>query len=182
MDASKKEPMPCGNGDSVLDSVLDDFKKRSLVGTEKYGTELKTFNGRNSLNDAYQEACDLVMYLRQHMLETHTAMPLNDYQSLAQETAVYPGKGENLNYPIHGLNGEAGEVADKFKKIIRDKGGIMSSDDSESIAKELGDVLWYVSEIAFELGYTLQTIATMNIKKLSSRKKRGMIGGSGDNR
>jgi len=109
-------------------------------------------------------------------------MDLNEYQKLAQMTAQYPGKGENLTYPALGLNGEAGEVADKLKKVFRDNHGNFDPERKEAIAYELGDCLWYIADLAIELGYTLETIAIMNITKLSSRAKRGLIGGDGDNR
>ena len=109
-------------------------------------------------------------------------MDLNEYQAQAQQTAQYPGKGKDLSYPALGLNGEAGAVADKLKKIIRDHQGEFSAELREDLAYELGDVLWYVSELAFELGYTLESIAEMNIKKLSSRAIRGRIQGNGDHR
>jgi len=79
-----------------------------------------------------------------------------------------------------GLNGEAGEVAEKLKKILRDKNGEFSQDDKFKIAMELGDVLWYLSDIAFELGFTLENVAILNIQKLSSRKDRDKIHGEGD--
>ena len=81
-----------------------------------------------------------------------------------------------------GLCGESGEVAEKIKKIMRDKDGVIGSGETEEIKKELGDVLWYLSTIAYELGVTLNDIAETNIKKLSSRKERGKIKGNGDNR
>jgi len=109
-------------------------------------------------------------------------MEINEYQKLAQMTAIYPGKGENLTYPALGLNGEAGEVADKIKKVFRDNHGDFNQAKKEAIALELGDCLWYIADLAFELGYTLETVAIMNIAKLSSRAKRGLIGGDGDNR
>jgi NTP pyrophosphatase (non-canonical NTP hydrolase) len=109
-------------------------------------------------------------------------MNLNDYQAAAQNTAIYPGKGESLAYPALGLNGEAGEVADKLKKVIRDNHGEFDNERREAIAYELGDCLWYVAEMAFELGYSLETIAVMNIDKLASRARRGLICGEGDDR
>ena len=81
-----------------------------------------------------------------------------------------------------GLTGEAGEAADKFKKIIRDKGGVISGMDKEEITKELGDVLWYVAMIAEYLGVSLAEVAEANIEKLESRWKRNKIHGEGDNR
>lgn len=109
-------------------------------------------------------------------------MDLNEYQVAAQKTAQYPGKGKDLSYPVLGLNGEAGEVADKLKKIIRDHHGEFSAELREDLAYELGDVLWYVADLATELGYSLNIIGSMNINKLSSRAKRGKICGNGDHR
>lgn len=106
---------------------------------------------------------------------------LNWYQNCALETAVYPKEYEVL-YPSLGLCGEAGEVADKVKKIIRDKDGVITDEEKLEIAKEVGDVLWYVAVIAHDLGFTLQEVAQMNYDKLKSRQQRGMLGGSGDNR
>jgi len=106
-------------------------------------------------------------------------MKLNDYQIQANETAIYPA---GLNYPILGLAGEAGELCNKYKKIIRDKGGEVDVNDLDQLAKELGDVLWYVAQIASELGTDLETVARVNIMKLGDRKDRGVLGGSGDER
>lgn len=87
-----------------------------------------------------------------------------------------------LEYPVMGLTEEAGEVAGKFAKIIRDKKGVITEDDRKEIIKELGDVLWMLSEIATRLNCLLPYVAQMNIEKLTSRLERGKINGSGDNR
>lgn len=108
-------------------------------------------------------------------------MNFQDYQKLSRRTAIYPQE-QNLTYPTLGLNGEAGEVAEKIKKVIRDKSGKVSKLTRDEIAKELGDVLWYVSQLATELGLSLESVAEENLKKLFSRKKRDKILGSGDNR
>lgn len=104
---------------------------------------------------------------------------LNNYQRQARETAIYPEESKVV-YPALGLAGEAGEVADKVKKIIRD--GRTDSLYKNEIAKEIGDVLWYCAVLADDLGYTLQQVAEMNIHKLHSRAAKGKLGGSGDNR
>lgn len=108
------------------------------------------------------------------------------YQLATAETAIYPGTGEGeaaaLTYVTLGLTGEAGEIANKVKKILRDSGGEISSEVRADLAKELGDVLWYLTRLADELGYSLYGIANENMKKLASRAERGVIGGSGDNR
>lgn len=112
-------------------------------------------------------------------------MDLNSYQWHASETAVYPSRKEGiagLSYCVLGLNGEAGEVAEKLKKIIRDNYGEISKEHKEAIKKELGDVLWYVSQCAEELGLKLDDVGVSNIDKLYSRKERGKIQGNGDNR
>ena len=109
-------------------------------------------------------------------------MDLNDYQSAALQTAVYPNQGSNFAYPALGLAGEAGEVADKLKKVIRDNDGVLTDQVRDAVAKEIGDVLWYVSVLAHEMDYDLNTIAQINIDKLASRQQRGVLTGSGDNR
>lgn len=108
-------------------------------------------------------------------------MEFNQYQEEALKTAIYP-VDRGIEYTTLGLVSEAGEVAGKIKKIIRDKGGILEESDLEETAKELSDVLWYVATAAHELGYDLDAIAEMNVKKLRDRANRGVLGGSGDNR
>ena len=90
--------------------------------------------------------------------------------------------GKNFIYPTLGLASEAGEVAGKVKKIMRDDSGVVSDEKREDIKSELGDVLWYVSQCATEFGLSLDDIAQANIEKLFSRKDRGVLGGSGDGR
>ena len=109
-------------------------------------------------------------------------MELNDYQRESRKTALYPDVGKNTIYPTLGLVGEAGEVADKVKKILRDKKGVFDKDSKDAIKFELGDVLWYISQLSCELGYELEEIANANLQKLNSRKSRGKIQGSGDSR
>jgi len=109
-------------------------------------------------------------------------MNFQEYQEKSRKTAQYPDAGKNFVYPTLGLSGEAGEVADKVKKIIRDKGGIVNDETREAIKKELGDVLWYVAQLSTEFGLSLDDVAEGNIKKLYSRLERGTIQGSGDNR
>ena len=109
-------------------------------------------------------------------------MELNHYQRESRKTALYPNVGSNAIYPTLGLVGEAGEVADKVKKILRDKEGVFDDESSDAIKLELGDVLWYISQLSSELGYELEDVANSNLQKLNDRKNRGMISGSGDNR
>jgi NTP pyrophosphatase (non-canonical NTP hydrolase) len=107
-------------------------------------------------------------------------MNFNDYQDQANDTAIYPNESR-LVYPALGLTGEAGEVADKIKKLIRDKRTLDAQERIE-IAKEVGDVLWYVAAMARDLGIDMDTMARMNLEKLHDRAKRGVVGGSGDDR
>jgi NTP pyrophosphatase (non-canonical NTP hydrolase) len=110
-------------------------------------------------------------------------MTFDEYSDEALKTAVYPRIHSSLPiYPTLKLAGEAGEVSEKIGKIIRDKNGELSEDDRRLLLKELGDVLWYVNAIANELESSLDEVADMNIKKLSSRAARGTIQGSGDER
>lgn len=83
---------------------------------------------------------------------------------------------------VLGLTGEAGETADKIKKILRDKNGVVSDEDRELTTKELGDVLWYVAGIARYLGVPLSEVAKGNIEKLESRYQRNKLHGEGDER
>ncbi|WP_105317858.1 nucleoside triphosphate pyrophosphohydrolase family protein [Thermus tenuipuniceus] len=108
-------------------------------------------------------------------------MTLNEYQQEAKKTALYP-EAYRLLYPTLGLAGEAGELANKVKKILRDHGGNLSQATREDLVAELGDVLWYVAQLATDLGVSLEEVAQGNLAKLRSRLERGKIGGSGDNR
>ena len=109
-------------------------------------------------------------------------MNFKEYQTQSRKTAKYPDAGKNFIYPTLGLCGESGEVAEKMKKVLLDQGGVMSSETRENIKKELGDVLWYVAQIATELEIDLEDIAQTNLDKLFSRMERGVLHGSGDNR
>ena len=120
-------------------------------------------------------------------------MTFDAYQAEAHVTAVYPtcfiqpwaDRPDDLVearfvYPCIGLAGEVGEVAEKLKKIIRDSQGLISGEQRQLIAKELGDVLWYIAETASSLDLSLSDIAKGNIAKLCSRASRGVLQGSGD--
>ncbi|MDD3887701.1 MAG: nucleoside triphosphate pyrophosphohydrolase family protein [Patescibacteria group bacterium] len=109
-------------------------------------------------------------------------MNFNDYQKKARRTAIYPDKGKNFVYPTLGLMGEAGEVAEKMKKVIRDDGGKVNKEKRLEMKKELGDVLWYIASVCSELKLSMEDVAQFNLEKLMSRKKRGKLHGSGDNR
>lgn len=111
------------------------------------------------------------------------ALSLNEYQIGARETAIYEGRGtvSGLMYVGLGL-GESGEVQGKIKKVFRDKLDLSDYKVTNPIAKELGDMLWYVANTATELGYTLEQIAYQNLGKLADRAARGVLGGNGDER
>lgn len=105
-------------------------------------------------------------------------MNMLDYQKYARTFANY----SNPVYAVLGLSGESGEVAEKYKKMIRDNNGVITEEFKKQITLELGDVLWYISNIAQDLDIRLDDIAQANIDKLTDRKMRGVINGSGDNR
>ncbi len=96
-------------------------------------------------------------------------MNFDEYQDAANVTAIYPNRLNNLEYPTLGLAGEAGEVANIVKKIQRDFGGEITDETRAKLKDELGDVLWYISACADELGLTLQEIAEFNVGKLAKR-------------
>jgi NTP pyrophosphatase (non-canonical NTP hydrolase) len=108
------------------------------------------------------------------------------YQEATRTTAIYPeamtGGVMALAYVSLGLAGEAGEIANKVKKVLRDDAGQVSPEKRGDIIKEIGDVLWYLARTADELGVNLEDIADANIAKLTDRKERGVLQGSGDNR
>lgn len=106
-------------------------------------------------------------------------MDFNEYQDWTDQTAIYPEGLDGLWYVGMGIASEAGEVAGKLKKILRDGD---SPELREKVFHELGDVLWYAARVAAEMQWPLEAVARANREKLESRKERGVIGGSGDNR
>ena len=113
------------------------------------------------------------------------AMAIKDfdaYQKFCKSTAVYPKVGKSFVYPVLGLMGEAGEVSEKFKKLFRDHGGRLTHEYKLEIAKEMGDVLWYLAQISTELNLKFSEVARINVDKLSKRKEENKLHGSGDNR
>ena len=113
-------------------------------------------------------------------------MDFKEYQRESRKTAKYPDVGNTFVYPALGLSGESGEIADKFKKLIRDheinRPSEMTAEQKEEMAKELGDVQWYIAQLCTELGLDLEEVALRNLEKLFSRMDRDKLGGSGDNR
>lgn len=113
--------------------------------------------------------------------EMQPELKFSEYCKAAASTDRYPNECKPWVYAL-GLTGEAGELADKIKKVYRDDGGVFNQGKRDAIAKELGDVLWYVTRLGATLGFSLMDIARGNIEKLTDRAKRGKIGGSGDDR
>ena len=109
------------------------------------------------------------------------AMTFTDYQHESRATAVYPSECAVM-YCTLGLCGESGEVAEKVKKVIRDHDGVFDELSTASIKAELGDVLWYLTQVATELGLSLEDIASSNLQKLRDRQSRNALSGSGDRR
>jgi NTP pyrophosphatase (non-canonical NTP hydrolase) len=110
-------------------------------------------------------------------------MTLDEYQKEALVTALWSNDDlKDLSHWVLGVTGEAGEIAEKVKKIIRDKDGHLDDEAKTELAKEIGDVLWYLAVLSKHLGVSFDDIATANIAKLRSRQARGVIQGSGDNR
>ncbi|HEU4715480.1 MAG TPA: nucleoside triphosphate pyrophosphohydrolase family protein [Candidatus Saccharimonadales bacterium] len=109
-------------------------------------------------------------------------MNMNDYQTAALRTAAPKDKKDEVFHLVLGLCGESGEIAEKVKKIVRDHGSDFSHLDKNDLVKELGDVLWYVAVLADHFDISLGDVVEKNIAKLADRQKRGLIGGSGDNR
>lgn len=109
-------------------------------------------------------------------------MHFDEYQRAALATAVYPDQGHNLAYPVLGLSGETGEVAEKIKKTLRDREGVLDEATRESLKKELGDVLWYLAVCCHEFGLLLDDVASTNLCKLADRRQRRVLHGSGDER
>ena len=113
-------------------------------------------------------------------------MRFNEYQAKAAKFDLFPRgrdmSGNGFVEKVLGLVGEAGEAADKFKKILRDKNGIISNEDREALQAEFGDVLWYLATLTSYLGLSFDDVAQVNIKKLEERRANGVLHGEGDNR
>lgn len=118
------------------------------------------------------------------MTETTDDLTISEYADQAAKTADYPYRGAEgpAPYPFLGLPGEAGEVAEQAKKMIRDDDGFLTDGRREKIIKELGDVLWYVAAICDEINVDLQEVARRNVEKLADRAERDVIRGEGDDR
>jgi NTP pyrophosphatase (non-canonical NTP hydrolase) len=109
-------------------------------------------------------------------------MEFDDYQRAAMRTARDKDAKDEFLHLVLGLVGEAGEVAEKVKKLIRDKDSDLAQLDRDDMASELGDVLWYAAVLAEFLGLSLDDVAQRNVDKLADRQRRNALSGSGDNR
>jgi len=115
------------------------------------------------------------------------SLTFKEYQEKAHKTAIYEKTLQELGVPkylyaVLGLVGESGEVAEKIKKLIRNDHGNVTKEFVESLKKELGDILWYLQEVATAFGVDLEDVASANLKKVYDRKKRGVIASKGDDR
>jgi len=108
-------------------------------------------------------------------------MTVNEYQDFTKTTAIYP-EDRAMDYLVAGLCSEAGEVAGKYKKIIRDKDGIIDVQDSYQIVSELGDCLYYIARLAETIGWDMSDVIDVNVSKLTDRQERDVLSGSGDGR
>ena len=113
-------------------------------------------------------------------------MTFDEYQAQALKTAYTDADHADTLMEktiwVMGVAGEAGEVVEKWKKIVAYKNGVVSAEDKQELKKELGDVIWYIAVMAHSLGLSLEEVMQLNVKKLADRKARGVIKGSGDNR
>lgn len=162
-------------GRHQLDFCLEEFQKavQAIHDAAKTASHTAT------------EAADAFAKAARHVCgETVEQHAFDAYQKAARKTAIYPGSGEfpGLAYVSLGLASEAGEIAGKVKKIHRDADGEISEEARLALADELGDVLWYLAQMASELGESLAEIARRNLDKLQDRATRGVLGGSGDTR
>lgn len=108
-------------------------------------------------------------------------MTFNEYMDFTKTTAIYP-ENRAMDYLVSGLTSEAGEVAGKYKKIIRDKDGVIDVMDAYKLAQEIGDVMWYCARLSDTIGWDLQDIVELNVEKLTDRQDREVLTGSGDDR
>jgi len=135
--------------------------------------------------DIDQELTQLLQVLGAPQVEpVSLTVTMAGYAAEAQKTAIYPGSGTSMGlaYAALGLAGEAGEIANKAKKVLRDSNGELTQERRAAMAAELGDVLWYIAALAKELDVSLAQVAQANLDKLASRQARGTLQGSGDQR
>ena len=110
------------------------------------------------------------------------SLTFDEYRDLARQFAIYPNIGSNVQYATLGLVGEAGEIANKVKKMMRDHDGVITDETRGALKSELGDVLWYAAMLAVEIGVSFEDVAEGNLNKLNDRALRGRLQGAGDER
>lgn len=115
-------------------------------------------------------------------LEQVVVTDFDEYQELSKKTALMPQAAHPIYYPAMGLAGEAGEVLNHVKKIMRDDANVLTDERRTALKKELGDVLWYLAQVASAANFKLSDLASSNLTKLFDRMERGVIRGQGDNR
>lgn len=132
----------------------------------------------------YCEKCSLGKSLKDNGVSWEKGFHnnLKNYQELSRQTYRDLEVVSNLTYPVLGMLNEAGEFAGKYKKIFRDKGGVIDEETRQALRDELGDVLWYLTQICTNLGYSLDDLAIANLEKVLGRLERGTIHGNGDKR
>lgn len=158
-------------------------KRRKLKGgrNKKYAIPKNAGPPKDLLNKHIPNVEPADMSLAKDIPNGPGTMTLNEYQNLSKQFVKFPDN-HTITYPALGLASEAGEVAGVVKKAIRDRKEMALADLGPACLPELGDCLWYIAIFAYNLGYTLEEVAEYNVKKLSDRRDRGVIGGSGDNR
>lgn len=124
---------------------------------------------------------DIQKQVENWLKERYKDMKISEYEEKAQATAIYPDS-HKITYPALGMAGEAGEVANKVKKLIRDGEEVLPNDWKEQLASEIGDVMWYCAALARDLDVSLTTIMAANLDKLKARQEKGTLSGSGDKR
>jgi NTP pyrophosphatase (non-canonical NTP hydrolase) len=107
---------------------------------------------------------------------------LEEYEEFMQSSKDYPVDKLSITYPALGLNGEAGEVAEKVKKCWRDNNGVFTDEINKAILKELADVFWYIWACADDMGYTLEDVILTSMKKVKERQETNTVHGNGDDR
>lgn len=143
--------------------------------------DFKEYQHRATKTAIYPSISSLVISLIERELACKPNLDLEEAKNKIKEFLEQTG-GTNLYYPALGLAGEAGELANKIKKIMRDQAGRITDANREQIEGEIGDVFWYCAALASEMGIDLDKVAQKNIDKLMSRMERGALAGSGDNR
>jgi NTP pyrophosphatase (non-canonical NTP hydrolase) len=169
------EPRTVRQIKQTLQATLSRMIDEGLINFPVPNWQLRVYENEGSLEIVFGDPDE-------NLPKKGTEMFLDEYQDKAKVTAFYPRRWANLNYPTLGLCGEAGEFANKVKKIERDHGGVLTDAVRQALKEELGDVLWYVAMCADELGLTLSDVAETNVAKLASRLARDQIKGEGDQR